>query len=93
MAINENIKTGYDARLVANELKNAASQLAIGIMMSNGQLDALGAVYVLDQVATDYKNWAEGVSDNEEVHVPLHMQAALDQTGAEVETFLNDNFN
>lgn len=93
MAISDNIKTGYDARLVANELKNAAAQIAVGILMSNGQLDIMGAVYVLDRVATDYETWAEGVSDNEEVHVPLHMQAALDQTGAEVETFLNQHFN
>lgn len=90
MAINENIKTGYDARLVSAELKKAAEEIALGILMTGGMLDPMGIVYTLDKVATDFETWAKGKGDTEEVFIPVAVQAQLDQTHAQVTDFVTD---
>lgn len=90
MAINENIKTGYDARLVASELKKAAEEIALGILMTAGKLDPLSIVHTLDKVANDFEDWARGKSDAEEVFIPVNIRAELDQTQAQVTDFVSD---
>lgn len=86
MALSENIKTAYDARLVGAELKNAAGQLAFALLIegevNNKSANAL--INALDQVGTDYLNWSEGKADDEEVFLPASAIAELDQFQAEM---------
>jgi len=93
MAISGNIKTAYDARLVAAELKNAAAEIALGILMTGGLLDPMAIVHTLDTVADDFIKWSEGVNDNDEVFMPVGMVAELNQLRAEVNDFHSTHFH
>jgi hypothetical protein len=88
MAIN-NVKNAREARLVGTELRVAASELALGILMT-GDDDPMRLLQALDQVGQDYLNWSEGKADDEEVFIPTEILAQLDQTQAEVDTFMNN---
>lgn len=88
MAISENIHNAGQARLVAAELKKAAGEIALGIVMSQGMLDPMSIVYTLDTVATDFETWAEGLEDDEEVFVPTARLAEIDQATAEFNEFV-----
>lgn len=86
MAISENVKTAYDARIVGAELKNAAGQLAFALLIE-GEINNKGAnalITALDQVGTDYLNWSEGKADDEEIFYPPSAIAELDQFEAEM---------
>lgn len=83
-----NVKTAREARLVGAELRTAAHELALGILMT-GDADPMKLLQALDQVGQDYLNWSEGKDDEEEVFIPTEVLAQLDQTQAEVDDFMN----
>lgn len=89
MAIGR-MKTAYDARLVGQELINAAYELTVGMEMTQDR-DPLRLLMALQGVGRDLIQWSEGKEDHEEVFIPVGRIAELDQTSAEFNEFIKKN--
>lgn len=87
MAIG-NIKTAREARLVGEELQNAAQELYVGILMTQDP-DPIRVLTALRMVGEDFVAWAGDKDDHEEVFVPTNRVAEIDQATAEYNDFIN----